>query len=231
MNFFEIMLNSIKLILSLDFKLYEIIILSLSISLISLGIASPLGIITGFFLSIKKFYFKSIIIIILNALMGIPPVVVGLIVYFLFARNGPLGVFELLYTPYAMIVAQSIIIYPIVASLSHELFTYNWNRFKDHFRSFNIPIVGVAFILIRHSYFIILTIIMSGFGRAVSEVGAVMIVGGNIENYTRVMTTAITLQTRMGNLDYAMALGIVLILITVFINGLVYIVNMKRNNI
>ena len=173
--------------------------------------------------------FKASLLVILNALMGIPPVVVGLIVYFLFARNGPLGVFELLYTPYAMIVAQSIIIYPIVASLSHELFAYNWNRFKDHFRSFNIPIVGVAFILIRHSYFIILTIIMSGFGRAVSEVGAVMIVGGNIENYTRVMTTAITLQTRMGDLDYAMPIGMILILITVFINALVYIVNMRRN--
>jgi tungstate transport system permease protein len=191
--------------------------------LIALVFASVLGLITGFLLSIKNFYLKSLTTIILNALMGIPPVVVGLIVYFLFARSGPLGVFELLYTPYAMIVAQSIIIFPIVSSLSHELFEHNWKQFKDHFRAFNIPLIGIVFIMIRNNYYIIITIILSGFGRAISEVGAVMIVGGNIEHYTRVMTTAITLQTRMGNLDYAMALGIVLILITVFVNSLVYI--------
>jgi tungstate transport system permease protein len=223
MNFFEIIINSIKLILSLDAKLYEIIILSLSVSLIALAFASLLGIITGFLLTIKNFYLKSFTTIILNALMGIPPVVVGLIVYFLFARSGPLGIFELLYTPYAMIVAQSIIIFPIVSSLSHELFEHNWKQFKDHFRAFNVPLIGIVFIIIRNNYYIIITIILSGFGRAISEVGAVMIVGGNIEHYTRVMTTAITLQTRMGNLDYAMALGIVLILITVVVNSLVYI--------
>ena len=229
MNFFEIIISSFKLILSLDLKLFEIIILSLRISLIALVIASILGLITGFFLATKKFYFKSLITIILNSLMGIPPVVVGLIVYFLFARSGPFGVFGLLYSPFAMIVAQCIIIFPIVASLSCELFTQYWIKFKDHFRAFNIPILGIAFILFRYGYFIILTIVMSGFGRAISEVGAVMIVGGNIEHYTRVMTTAITLQTRMGDLDYAMALGMILILITVFINALVYIVNMRRN--
>ena len=229
MNFFEIIINSFKLIFSLDLKLYEIIILSLKVSLISLFISSILGLITGFFLAIKHFHYKSLIIITLNALMGIPPVVVGLIVYFLFANGGPFGVFELLYTPFTMIVAQSIIIYPIVSSLSYELFNQNWQKFKDDFRAFNIPLVGISLVLIQHSYFIILTIILSAFGRAISEVGSVLIVGGNIEHYTRVMTTAITLQTRMGNLDYAMALGLVLILITVFINALVYIVNVRKN--
>ena len=206
MNFFEIIINSIKLILTLDSKLYEIILLSLRVTLTALAISSFLGLVTGFFLAIKNYKLKNLILIILNALMGIPPVVVGLLVYFLFARSGPFGVFELLYTPFAMIVAQCIIIFPIISSLSYELFTQNWYRFKDHFRAFNIPIIGIVFILIKHSYFFILTIILSGFGRAISEVGAVMIVGGNIEHYTRVMTTSITLQTRMGNLDYAMAL-------------------------
>jgi len=100
--------------------------------------------------------------------------------------------------------------------------------FKDHFRAFNIPLIGVMLILMRHSYFVLITILLSGFGRAISEVGAVMIVGGNIEHYTRVMTTAITLQTRMGNLEYAMALGIVLILLTMFINSIVYLFNIKH---
>ena len=160
--------------------------------------------------------------------MGIPPVVVGLIVYFLLSRGGPLGILQILYTPYAMIIAQSIIIFPIVGSLSYEVFLKNWKQFIDHFRAYNIPFLGILFIIIRHSYFIILTVLMSAFGRAISEVGAVMVVGGNIEHYTRVMTTAISLQTRMGNLDYAMALGIVLILLTVLINGFVYIINLRR---
>ena len=202
--------------------------MSLRVSLTALFIASVLGLITGFFLGINNFQFKSSIIITLNALMGIPPVVVGLIVYFLLARNGPFGVFQLLYTPFAMIVAQVIIIFPIVSSLSYELFNENWRRFKNHFWAFNIPITGVAIILVRHSFFIILTIILSGFGRAISEVGAVIIVGGNIDHYTRVMTTAISLETRMGNLEYAMALGIVLILLTIIIYSLVYIFNKKK---
>ena len=127
-----------------------------------------------------------------------------------------------------MIIAQSIIIFPIVVSLSHEIFSQQWLQFRDHFRAFNIPLVGTMLTLIRHSYIVLITILLTGLGRAISEVGAVMIVGGNIEHYTRVMTTAITLQTRMGNLDYAMALGIVLILLTVLINGFVYIINLRR---
>ena len=160
--------------------------------------------------------------------MGIPPVVVGLIVFFLLARGGPLGVLQLLYTPSAMIIAQSIIIFPIVVSLSHEIFSQQWLQFRDHFRAFNIPLIGTMLTLIRHSYVVLITILLTGLGRAISEVGAVMIVGGNIEHYTRVMTTAITLETRMGNLEYAMALGIVLILLTMFINSIVYSFNIKH---
>ena len=228
MNFFEITLNSVKLIFTFDPALYHIIFLSLTVSLSALIVSSTLALIVAYILAISDFYFKSSIIVILNAFMGIPPVVVGLIVYFLLARGGPFGILQILYTPYAMIIAQSIIIFPIVGSLSYEVFLKNWKQFIDHFRAYNIPFIGILFIIIRHSYFIILTVLLSAFGRAISEVGAVMVVGGNIEHYTRVMTTSISLQTRMGNLEYAMALGIVLILLTVLINGFVYIINLRR---
>ena len=160
--------------------------------------------------------------------MGIPPVVVGLIVYFLFASGGPFGVLELLYTPKAMIIAQCIIIFPIVSSLSYEIFLQNWKQYKDHFRSLNIPFFGIVRTLIIHSYFLIITTLLSAFGRAISEVGAVMIVGGNIDHFTRVMTTAISLETRMGNLEYAMALGIVLISLTMIIYSIVYLLNIRN---
>ena len=127
-----------------------------------------------------------------------------------------------------MIIAQSIIIFPIVASLSHEIFLQNWKLYEDQFRSLNIPFLGIVKTLFSHSYFLILTALLSSFGRAISEVGAVMIVGGNIDNYTRVMTTAISLETRMGNLEYAMALGIVLITLTMIIYSIVYLLNLKR---
>ena len=228
MNFLEIFFSSIKLILTLDPLLFEIIILSLKVSLTALIVSSFFAVIIGYLLALKKFYFKNILIIVFNSLMGIPPVVVGLIVYFLLARGGPLGVLQLLYTPSAMIIAQSIIIFPIVVSLSHEIFSQQWLQFRDHFRAFNIPLIGTMLTLIRHSYVVLITILLTGLGRAISEVGAVMIVGGNIEHYTRVMTTAITLETRMGNLEYAMALGIVLILLTMLINSIVYLFNIKH---
>ena len=227
MNILEVFANSVKLILTLDPLLFEIIILSLKVSFSALIISSFFAIILGYLLALNKFYLKNILIVIFNSLMGIPPVVVGLIVYFLLARGGPLGVLQLLYTPSAMIIAQSIIIFPIVVSLSYEIFSQQWLQFRDHFRAFNIPLIGIMLTLIRHSYVVLITILLTGFGRAISEVGAVMIVGGNIEHYTRMMTTAITLETRMGNLEYAMALGIVLILLTMFINSIVYLFNIK----
>ena len=227
MNILKIFSSSVKLIVTLDPLLFEIIILSLKVSFSALIISSFFAIIIGYLLALNKFYLKNILIIFFNSLMGIPPVVVGLIVYFLLARGGPLGVLQLLYTPSAMIIAQSIIIFPIVVSLSHEIFSQHWLQFRDHFRAFNIPLIGTMLTLIRHSYVVLITILLAGFGRAVSEVGAVMIVGGNIEHYTRMMTTAIALETRMGNLEYAMALGIVLILLTMFINSIVYLFNIK----
>ena len=225
MNILEIFTNSILLIITLDSELWDIILLSLFVSFTALIIASLLGFIVGYYFAIYNFYFKKIILIIINSLMGIPPVVVGLIVYFIFASGGPLGVLQLLYTPSAMIIAQTIIIFPIIASLSHEIFSKNWFEFKDQIRSLNIPFWGSVKLLFNHSYFLLITTLLSAFGRAISEVGAVMIVGGNIDHYTRVMTTAISLETRMGNLEYAMALGLVLISITIIIYSLVYLLN------
>ena len=228
MNIIEIILNSLKLIISFDDSLYEVIYLSLKVSLTALLIATLVGVIIGYFLAINNFYFKNLILVLINSFMGIPPVVVGLIVYFLFAHGGPLGVLKLLYTPTAMIIAQFLIIFPIVSSLSHEIFSENWKRYKDQFRSLNIPFFGILKIIIFNSYFLLITVLLSAFGRAISEVGAVMIVGGNINHYTRVMTTSISLETRMGNLEYAMALGIVLILLAMVIYSLIYIFNLKR---
>ena len=225
MNILEIFTNSILLIITLDNELWDIILLSLFVSFTALIIASFLGFIVGYYFAIYNFYFKKIILIIINSLMGIPPVVVGLIVYFIFASGGPLGILQLLYTPSAMIIAQTIIIFPIIASLSHEIFSKNWFEFKDQIRSLNIPFWGSVKLLFNHSYFLLITTLLSAFGRAISEVGAVMIVGGNIDHYTRVMTTAISLETRMGNLEYAMALGLVLISITIIIYSLVYLLN------
>ena len=225
MNILEIFTNSILLIITLDNELWDIILLPLFVSFTALIIASLLGFIVGYYFAIYNFYFKKIILIIINSLMGIPPVVVGLIVYFIFASGGPLGILQLLYTPSAMIIAQTIIIFPIIASLSHEIFSKNWFEFKDQIRSLNIPFWGSVKLLFNHSYFLLITTLLSAFGRAISEVGAVMIVGGNIDHYTRVMTTAISLETRMGNLEYAMALGLVLISITIIIYSLVYLLN------
>ena len=228
MNILEIFTKSLFLIFALDRDLWEIILLSLYVSITALIFASIFGLLIGYYLAIKNFFLKNFILIILNSLMGIPPVVVGLIVYFMFASGGPLGVLQLLYSPTAMIVAQIIIIFPIVTSLSHEIFDQNWREYKDQLRSINMTFFGVLFIISKHSYFLVITALLSAFGRAISEVGAVMIVGGNINHFTRVMTTAISLETRMGNLEYAMALGIVLILLTVLIYSLVYILNKRK---
>ena len=228
MNIIEIFTKSLILIFSFDKDLWEIIVLSLYVSITALILASIFGLLAGYYLALKNFILKNFILIFLNSLMGIPPVVVGLIVYFMFASGGPLGVLQLLYTPTAMIIAQVIIIFPIVTSLSHEIFDQNWREYRDQLRSMNMTFFGILFIISKHSYFLIITALLSAFGRAISEVGAVMIVGGNINHFTRVMTTAISLETRMGNLEYAMALGIVLILLTVLIYSLVYILNKRK---
>ena len=229
MEFLEIIYGSIVLIFSFDLELYQIILLSLKTSGLATIIASIFGVMTGYFLVRYKFRHMQILIIFLNSLMGIPPVVVGLIVYFIFSKQGPLGIFSILYTPTAMIIAQIIIVYPIISSLIRDLFEDFWYRFKDPLISYNMPTFATLYTLAKNSYYYIFTVLLLGFGRAISEVGAVMIVGGNIEHYTRVMTTAISLETSMGNLKKAMSLGIILILITMVINGLVFKLRQRKD--
>jgi len=230
MEFLQILYESVILIVTFDYELYQIILLSLKTSGFATIIASFFGIISAYLLTIYHFRLRKIAIITFSSLMGIPPVVVGLIVYFIFTSNGPLGIFKILYTPMAMIIAQVIIVYPIITTLSREIFAQFYYQHKDQMRSFNFSNLATIYTIIKNTYYILFSIILSGFGRAISEVGAVMIVGGNIEHYTRIMTTAISLETSMGNLEKALSLGIILILLTVFINGFVYSYNNKINN-
>jgi len=218
MEFFKILYGSFILIFSFDYDLFEIIILSLKSSGLATLMASVFGIFTGYFLSISETKLSNFTHIILSSLTGIPPVVAGLIVYFIFSKDGPLGVFSIIYTPYAIVIAQIVIVFPIISSLTKVLFDDFRFHYNDSLKTYNFAWNAIMYLFIRNNRILLVSIFLNGFGRAISEVGAVMIVGGNIEHYTRVMTSAITLETSMGNLQKAMSLGIILILITMSIN-------------
>jgi len=209
------------LILSGDADLVEIIGLSLKVSLIATVLSCILGMALGAYLAVKQFPGRSILIVILNALMGLPPVVVGLIVYLNLSRAGPFGWLGLLYTPTAMIIAQTILITPIVAALSRQLLEDLYAEYREQFESLALSGFSTTKALLWDGRYSLLTVALAGFGRSVAEVGAVIIVGGNIEHFTRVMTTAIALETSRGNLSMALALGILLLLISLAVNALV----------
>jgi tungstate transport system permease protein len=202
--------------------LWEIIGLSLRVSLTAVIISVLLGLPLGTLLAIKRFRGHHAITITMNTLMSLPPVVVGLFVYVLLSRAGPLGVFGLLYTPSAMIIAQVVLITPIVVALSRQHLQQEWERIGDQLRSFNIAKLAALPTLYWETRAALTTVVLAGFGRAIAEIGAVMIVGGNIDHLTRVMTTAIALETSKGNLELAMALGVVLLLLSLFINAAVH---------
>ncbi|MFL2802710.1 MAG: ABC transporter permease [Paracoccaceae bacterium] len=216
--FLEAFVTAFTLIFSLDHSLLEIVGLSLKISVTSLIISSIIGFPVGVILAITRFSGRSILISIFNSMMGIPPVVVGLIVYLLVSRSGPLGWLEILYTPYAMILAQVFLILPIIISLSTQIFEELHREYKDFFTIFSVPPNKSVITYITDSKDSLITIFLAGFGRAISEVGAVIIVGGNIDHVTRVMTTTIALETSKGNLPFALALGIILLFISLIIN-------------
>lgn len=209
------------LVLDADAALVEIIGLSLKVSLISVVIATVIGLSLGALIGVSRFPGRSAVLIAMNALLGLPPVVVGLFVYLQLSNAGPLGWMQLLYTPTAMIIAQTILIAPIIAALSRQVIEDLHNEYAEQFRSFNLTYRQQISALLWDARYSLLTVCMAGFGRAISEVGAVIIVGGNIAHLTRVMTTAIALETSKGDLALAMALGIVLLLISLLINGLV----------
>ena len=220
--------HAFDLVLTLDKDFFEILLLSMKVSCLSLLLSCLVGLLMGTYLAIKNFWGRDTLLIIFNAMMGLPPVVVGLIVYLLISRSGPFGWLGVLYTPTAMIIAQMILIIPIIVSLTAQIIEEINEEYKDLFKSLVISSHKALIAYLYDARYSILTVILAGFGRAISEVGAVMIVGGNIDHFTRVMTTAISLETRMGNLEYAMALGLVLIFLTIIIYSLVYIFN-KRN--
>ena len=217
---------AVALVLSGDADLLEIVVLSLRVSLTATAIACLIGLPLGALVAIGRFPGRNAVLIVMNALMGLPPVVVGLLVYLHLSRSGPLGFLGLLYTPTAMIIAQTILIAPIVAALSRQILEDLHAEYSEQFRSLCLTRVQTVQALIRDARYSLLTVGLAGFGRAVAEVGAVIIVGGNIDHLTRVMTTAIALETSKGDLALALALGLVLLVIALGVNAAVQSVRM-----
>jgi tungstate transport system permease protein len=220
-DFFQAFRLAADLVLSADADLMEIIGLSLRVSLTALVISSLIGFPLGAAAGIWRFPGRGLIAILMNALMSLPPVVVGLLVYFTFSRVGPFGWLELLYTPTAMIVAQTVLVTPIIAALSRQVIEDLNREYAEQFRSFSVPPGAAIQAMLWDARYSLLTVALAGFGRAIAEVGAVIIVGGNINHYTRVMTTAIALETSKGDLAFALALGIVLLIIAFSVNAAV----------
>ena len=211
--------QAFSLILSGDAALAEIFWLSVKVSLTAVLIACAIGLPLGAVLAVQQFRGRGALVSVINTLMGMPPVVVGLIVYLHLSRSGPLGWLGLLYTPTAMIIAQVILITPIIAALSCQILEDLHEDYRDLFTSLVVPRHVAVFSYIYDARFSLLTVVLAGFGRAVSEVGAVIVVGGNIDHLTRVMTTTIALETSKGELELALALGMVLMGKALLINA------------
>jgi len=213
---------ALALVVSGDPDLFEIVRLSLYVSLSATLIACAAGLPLGALLATTRFRGRGAVLVIVNALMGLPPVVVGLFVYLYLSRSGPLGFLGLLYTPTAMIIAQTLLITPIVIALSRQVLEDLNTEYAEQFRSFALSRTQRIQALVWDGRYALLTVALAGFGRAVAEVGAVIIVGGNIDHLTRVMTTAIALETSKGELALALALGVVLMALALAVNTLVY---------
>ncbi len=219
----EALIAALALLVGLDAKLVEIVALSLRVSLSAVAIAALLGLPLGAAIAVGRFPGRQTVIVVLNALMGLPPVVVGLLVYLLLSRAGPLGALGILFTPSAMVVAQTILILPIIAALSRQAIEDAWREYEEQLRSLGAGRMSAALTLLWDTRFSLLTTILAGFGRAAAEVGAVMIVGGNIDGVTRVMTTTIALETSKGDVPLALGLGMILIAIVIAVNAAAYL--------
>jgi len=211
-------LVAIRLVISLDPALAQIVLLSLKVTLTAVLLAALIGLPCGAALALSRFPGRSAVVVAFNALMGLPPVVAGLVIYLLLSRSGPLGPLGLLFTPAAMIFAQTILVLPIVISLTRQVVEDLWREYESHLTSIGSSTMRAVPTLLWDARFSLLTALLAGFGRASAEVGAVIIVGGNIAGYTRVMTTTIVLETSKGNLPLALGLGIVLLAITLLFN-------------
>tara|TARA_Y100000813_G_C24153514_1_gene348407 strand:+ start:41 stop:748 length:708 start_codon:yes stop_codon:yes gene_type:complete len=224
-DFTEIFFSSLKLIFSFDSDLFEIVILSLKVSLTALTISGLIGLPFAAICSVTNFRIKNIILLLINSLMGLPPVFVGLVLYILFSNSGPLGFFQILYTPSIMIIAQIVLILPIIISLSFEVLNKIHMEYDEMLRSLNVTKTQKVITLLYDARYHLTTTILAGLGRAMSEVGAIIIVGGNIAHYTRVMTTTIALETSKGNLKIALSLGIILIILSFLLNFFIFLCN------
>ena len=211
-----------SLLLSGDAELWHIIRLSLAVTLSATLVATLLGAPLGAILAIGRFPGRRLIVVVMNGFMGLPPVVVGLFVYLMLSRSGPLGELGLLFTPGAMVIAQALLITPIIASLMRQVVEDAWSEYREQLVSLGATRWTSGFTLLWDTRYSLVTALLAGFGRAAAEVGAVMIVGGNIANYTRVMTTTIALETSKGDLPLALALGFVLVAIIIGINAVAF---------
>ena len=212
-------LSAWQLIVNGDTALFAIVRLSLAVSLSAAALAALFGMPLGAMLALTRFPGRSALVVLLNAFMGLPPVVVGLAVYLLLSRSGPLGAMGILFTPAAMVVAQTILIVPIIAALTRQTVEDLWTEYRDELTAMNVGPTGRISTLLWDARYSLLTALLAGFGRAAAEVGAVMIVGGNIDGFTRTMTTAVALETSKGNLPLAMGLGLILVTIVLAINA------------
>jgi tungstate transport system permease protein len=215
--------TALILLLNLDDNLLEIVLLSLQVSVSAVVLAALCGFPLGAGLALFRFPGRTLLVVLINALMGLPPVVVGLTVYLVLSRSGPLGGLGLLFTPPAMIFAQWILVTPIVAAMTRQVIEDLWSEYGEQLRSLGTQPYQAVGTLLWEGRYRLFTAVLAGFGRAIAEVGAVLIVGGNIAHATRVMTTAIALETAKGDLALALGLGIILILLSLLINALVYL--------
>jgi len=214
--------SALDLVLRADPALMAIVQLSLVVSLSAVAVAALIGIPLGALIALSRFRGRNGAIVLLNALMGLPPVVVGLLVYLALSRSGPLGSWGILFTPQAMIVAQTILVLPIIAALARQTIEDLWAEYRDELAALNVGPLERILTLIVDARFSLVTALLAGFGRAAAEVGAVIIVGGNIDGFTRTMTTAIALETSKGDLPLAIGLGIILISLVIVVNALAW---------
>jgi tungstate transport system permease protein len=214
--------SALNLVLTGDPGLFAIVRLSLVVSLSAVLLAGLIGVPLGALIALNRFPGREVVIVVLNALMGLPPVVVGLAVFLALSRSGPLGSWGFLFTPQAMIIAQTILIAPIIAALTRQTIEDLWVEYQDELAAMNVGPAHRIATLIWDARFSLMTALLAGFGRAAAEVGAIIIVGGNIDGFTRTMTTAIALETSKGDLPLAIGLGMVLIFIIILINALAW---------
>ena len=225
-NFADTLWHAIFLIFSGDENLWAVVLLSLYVSISAVVCAAIIGMPLGTVLAFTRFPGRRAVIIFINSLMGLPPVVVGLLVYLMLSNSGPLGVLQLLYTPTAMIIAQIVLVTPIIAALTRQAIEELHAEYDEQLRSFGVTRQTMACTLIWDGRNRLITALLAGFGRAIAEVGAVIIVGGNINHVTRVMTTTIALETSKGNLALALALGTILILLAIAVNTTVSVIGL-----